>query len=76
MANVVTTMNEDQRKIYYYMNQWGDLKEFHQNPCGCHPFDVIIKYKNGNKTIEFSLSFKNQQEINGYVRRRKLMRLR
>jgi len=67
---------EDKRKIYYYVDQWGGLREFHQNPCGCHPFDVVISSRMGRKEYSFSYSFKNQQSINAYVRTRKLTRLK
>ena len=67
------------RKINYYITRYGDLVELEQNPCGCHPFDVIGTYTNprtGGKGNSFSYSFGNQQQINGWVRQKHWERLR
>jgi len=64
--------------IRYYLTSNGILVEIWQNPCGCHPFDAIIKYEGmtGIRKNGLSYSFKNQQGVNGYVRRRRLERLK
>ena len=59
-------------KIKYYVNKWGRLIEFWQNPCGCHPFDVLITYSNDQtfgKGKSVTVSFRNHQHISAYARK-------
>lgn len=67
------------RKLNYYVTQWGELWELEQNPCGCHPFDVIVTYEKKftrGKGNSITLCFSNQQQITGWARRRRLERLK
>lgn len=40
-------------KIEYWIKPWGEIVETIQNPCGCHPFDVIKTYEN-KKSVAIS----------------------
>lgn len=62
------------RKIEYWLTPDGRLIETEQNPCGCHPFDFIVKTEGIRpKYLErsgVSLSFKNRREFRNYMNRR------
>lgn len=57
-------------RMKYYLSKFGYLIEVMQNPCGCHPFDLLITYSNKvtfGKGNSVSISFKNQRQINLYL---------
>lgn len=66
------------RILRFYMDRFGDLVMVEQNPCGCHPFDLLITYPNKEthgKGRTVSVPFGSQQRINGNTRRSKWTRL-
>lgn len=65
--------------LRFYLDRWGDLVECEQNPCGCHPFDVIVTYPNKEthgKGRSVSLAFDSQQRINAMTRYSRWERLK
>lgn len=64
-------------KLRYFLSRFGYLVQFEQNPCGCHPFDVIITYSKDDfgKGKAVSVSFKNNHSIGAYIRRCKYQEL-
>lgn len=68
---------KDRRNIKYYITPFGHLVEIEQNPCGCHPFDIIYRHEldRGWAKNGVTISFRSQQHVNGFVRLKKLERL-
>lgn len=67
-------------KLRYYLDRNGYLVEVEQNPCGCHPLDLMVTYANPmthgkGKSVSYSW-FRNQQQINALPRTRKWTRLK
>ncbi len=57
-------------KVKFYVNRYGYLIEIEQNPCRCHPFDLLITFSNDNfgKGKSYSYSYQNQRQINQKIR--------
>lgn len=70
-------LSEQKNNIRYYLTAIGTLVELEQNPCGCHPFDILITYtnlKHYGKGKSYSQRFENQKQIKNYCRRWKLLK--
>jgi len=61
----------------YFMCGRYFIWEVTQNPCKCHPFDLMIETNNPKlKTCISICGFKNQREVNRYLKNRFILELK
>ena len=54
------------------MTEFGYLYELEINPCGCHPYDVVMTYQNHDfsKNNSVCYSFSSRYKLNKFIENR------